>query len=150
MAEYEKPNQNSENIHACDDGPPPPGKVCYFDLDLIGNNCTWQNDYGFDEGKPCFLLKLNKIYGWKPQLHTSPEDLPEPVRERYSEDHMPVHCEGEGPLDRENIGEIIYLPPEGFPVKYYPYMNQEGYRAPIVMAKFLNITNGMVVNILCR
>ena len=35
--------------------------------DLITGACTKEKNYGFDVGKPCILIKLNKIYGWKPE-----------------------------------------------------------------------------------
>ena len=36
-------------------------QVCRFNVDDLGAECTWQKDYGFDEGTPCLLLKLNKV-----------------------------------------------------------------------------------------
>ncbi len=36
-------------------------QVCRFNVDDLGAECTWQKDYGFDEGTPCILLKLNKV-----------------------------------------------------------------------------------------
>ena len=38
-----------------------PFQVCRFNVDDLGAECTWQKDYGFDEGTPCILLKLNKV-----------------------------------------------------------------------------------------
>ena len=35
-------------------------KVCRFKVDWLGGGCTWQRDYGYDDGQPCVLLKLNK------------------------------------------------------------------------------------------
>lgn len=60
--EYENDKQVGENFDDCSTPGafPPPGKVCRFDLkDLVP--CNWQNDYGYDEGRPCVLLKLNKV-----------------------------------------------------------------------------------------
>ncbi len=54
------------------------------------------------------------------------------------------------PVDQENIGRITFWPPNGFPFAYYPYMNQEGYRQPIVFARFENATNGVVINVWCK
>lgn len=39
-------------------------KVCKFDLsrDLGQNNpCIKQDDFGYDDGQPCVLIKLNKV-----------------------------------------------------------------------------------------
>jgi len=63
FAEYENDAQVGENFIDCKLGRPvgQPGKVCRFNVDLMGPMCTWQKDYGYDEGKPCVLLKLNKV-----------------------------------------------------------------------------------------
>lgn len=47
-----------------------------------------------------------------------------------------VTCEGEGSLDKENIGEIQYIPKQGFQGYFYPYMNTEGYLSPLVAIYF--------------
>ena len=37
-------------------------KVCKFDLKReFGDACTKENNYGYDEGKPCILVKINKV-----------------------------------------------------------------------------------------
>jgi len=37
-------------------------EVCEFDLKTeFGSNCSQANDYGFLEGKPCILIKVNKV-----------------------------------------------------------------------------------------
>ena len=36
-------------------------KVCRFNIDTLGKVCQQQKDYGYDEGQPCILLKLNKV-----------------------------------------------------------------------------------------
>ena len=38
---------------------------CLFDLN-VGGRCNANNEYGYGEGMPCFVLKLNRIYGWLP------------------------------------------------------------------------------------
>ncbi|OXA46560.1 sodium/potassium-transporting ATPase subunit beta [Folsomia candida] len=30
-------------------------------------NCTVATDFGYKDGSPCVLIKLNRIYGWKPE-----------------------------------------------------------------------------------
>ena len=46
-----------QNIRSSDDV----NKVCRFNIDSLGSECTWQKDYGFDMGQPCVLLKLNMV-----------------------------------------------------------------------------------------
>lgn len=56
----------------------------------------------------------------------------------------------QNPSDQENIGNVAYYPPEGFHFKYFPFLNQQGYRQPIMFAQFTNVTNGVVIMIRCR
>ena len=62
-AEYENEKQTGENFIGCESGKPPnqEEKVCRFNLDVLGARCTWQQAYGYDEGTPCILFKLNKV-----------------------------------------------------------------------------------------
>lgn len=49
-----------------------------------------------------------------------------------------VSCEGSNPADKENIGDLAYLPRQGFPVYFYPFSNVMGYRSPFVFVRFNN------------
>ena len=64
VTEYENEAQEGEDFIDCDnlkEESRDREKVCRFKLDTLGEECTWQKDYGYDEGTPCVLLKLNKV-----------------------------------------------------------------------------------------
>ena len=54
------------------------------------------------------------------------------------------------PVDKENIGNITLHPPEGLSNAFFPFINQEGFRAPVVMVRFENPANGVVINVWCK
>ena len=96
----------------------------------------------------------NRIFGWTPELFTERRDLPDKIpgndTSRWEADHIFVTCEGENPLDTENIGPISYWPASGFSSLYYPYINQEGYRQPLIFIRFDRPENGVVINVWCK
>ena len=57
--------------------PPSENKVCAFDIKLLGNQCTKEESFGYERGRPCIVLKLNRIFGWVPEPYDDPNDLPE-------------------------------------------------------------------------
>lgn len=152
LLQYENQMQESEALIDCEnlqDRDRPRNKACRFVIDALGQECTWQRDYGYDEGQPCVLLKLNKIFDWMPVPYNA-SNRPKELGDRWDPGYVGVTCEGENPIDQENMGPLIYWPPKGFPNYYYPYLNQEGYRAPLVMVKFRKPTNGIVINVWCK
>lgn len=49
------------------EGYPDGDKPCKFDYaDALGTNCSEASSYGLNNGQPCILLKMNKVYGWVP------------------------------------------------------------------------------------
>lgn len=132
--------------------------VCSFPQSLLGDSCTRDNHYGYMEGKPCVLLKINKVYGWEPQPFENETDSEHEagmaadamslLKDRYDPDYVGVTCEGETESDHDNIRNVTFTP-KGFPFIYFPYLNQDGYQAPVVMAQF-DIVPGRIVMIWCR
>ncbi|XP_011609836.1 sodium/potassium-transporting ATPase subunit beta-2b isoform X2 [Takifugu rubripes] len=116
-----------------------PKRSCQFNRTLL-EECSGINDryYGYQEGKPCIIIKMNRVIGMFPG-----KDGQAPF----------VTCAAKRE-DTEKIGELRYFPPNGtFNLMYYPYYGkkaQVNYSQPLVAVKFLNITTNEDVNIECK
>lgn len=166
LSVYKKKGQTAgagQNIFNCNfKEPPPPGKVC--DVDIRGMEpCTEENHFSFHKSSPCIFLKLNRIYGWRPEFYNDvnelPQDMPDSLQARiknitaYNSNYANmvwVSCNGETPADKENIGPINYLPFPGFPGYFYPYENAEGYLSPLVAIHLQKPQTGIIINVECR
>ena len=161
-------------------GPLSKQEACEFNKEWLSDQgsdikCISEEHYGYYHGKPCLLLKLNRIYGWNPEpyynvteveaLPDMPDDLKRHIRRTWedncagkgyeTEERCPqlnmvwLHCDGEDYPDKENIGSVSYTPWRGFPTYFFPYWNQLGYLQPVVMVQLKNPTPGVLVNIQC-
>nr|CAH1755610.1 Na,K-ATPase beta 2 [Oncopeltus fasciatus] len=163
---YRKPGLTpgrGQNIYNCDyDRPPGKGQVCDVDV-KSWYPCTLENNFNYHLSSPCVFIKLNKIYGWQPEYYNDSRDFPETMPEDLKNHILTqkainpeliktiwVSCEGESPHDRENIGEIQYIPRQGFPGYFYPYVNTEGYLSPLVAVNFKRPKTGVIINVECR
>lgn len=125
-----------------------PHKFCPFELRVIPNECSESQNFSYHLGKPCILVKLNRIYGWKPEPYlVRPDNYP--VQAPFREGQIQITCEGQTPVDNENIGPIDYFP-QGIETKYFPFTNQPGYQSPFVMAHFKNPRPGVLIFIQCK
>lgn len=76
-AAYDTVASSGEYFTSCSfDKPPAEGKVCSFDIKLLGTQCTKEENFGYERGRPCILLKLNRIFGWVPEPYDDPNNLP--------------------------------------------------------------------------
>lgn len=152
-----------QNIYNCDyDRPPGRGQVC--DVDVKNwFPCTFENNFNYHQSSPCVFIKLNKVFGWMPKFYNDtnqlPGQMPDDLKRRIATQKsinprllntVWVTCEGEGPIDRENIGEIQYIPRQGFPGYFYPYLNTEGYLSPLVAIHFKRPKIGVIINVECK
>jgi len=148
LAKYKATHENQED---CAGNKPSAGKVCRFDIDTqLGTECSASNDYGYHEGRPCILLKINRVYGWEPkpfENDTKPSDL-----DGYdvSPNGIFVTCEGENPSDADNLGEVKIFPKEGFLNNYFPYQNIPGYQSPVVFVKLNKLKSGVLSQVWCK
>lgn len=143
----------------CTSEEPGPGKFCKFPLESLGP--CGQDNFGYDLGKPCIYLKMNKIYGLTHSYYNDTADLPEelPTDLKLSMAKLTgeelnqiwVNCHPENPADKEGLGDIEYFPKSaGFHDKYFPFKNQANYLGPLVAVQFQNPTAGQLLHIECR
>lgn len=127
-------------------------RACYFEIKTGKDQpCSPERQYGYPEGKPCVLIKLNRIYDWVPETYEEPPaDLAKHLKKTFEKDQVYVTCIGENSADKDNIGEIDYHPSQGIPSYYFPFVNQRGYVSPFVFVQFSHINRGVLVNIECR
>ena len=125
-----------------------PSKFCPFELRVIPNECSESQNFSYHLGKPCILVKLNRIYGWRPDPYMfRPKDYP--IQAPFREGQIQITCEGQRPIDKENIGPVDYYP-QGIETKYFPFTNQPGYQSPFVMVHFKNPRPGVLIFIECK
>lgn len=130
-------------------------KACRFNRDLL-KECSGKTDksYGFSEGKPCLIVKLNRIVFFKPRTPDSNDSLPEAVRPNFQNNLIPIHCSSKREEEADKLGPIDYFGMgTGFPLQYYPYYGKllhPQYLQPLVAIKFHNITREMDMRIECK
>lgn len=165
--EHRGGNTDGQNLVNCD------GKrkrddneACIFDPVLLGPDCQKKDQFGYSQGKPCVIIKMNKMINWRPETFKDTADL----KKEKVLDKMPnelkqymndtstngvfdpkiwVSCEGENPADKEYIGKISYYPYPGFNAVFFPYRNQPGFMNPLVGVVFENPTPYVLINVRC-
>lgn len=145
-------------------------QACQFDMSSLGHNCTPDNEFGYPDGKPCVMLKINRVFLWDPNgvtLGTTSCDrtkdatnsqctktlqfvaISENIRTGMDPAYVAVSCQGENDGDADNIRKVTFYPAMGFPAYYFPYHKQPNYTSPMVMAQF-DVIEGRVSLILCQ
>lgn len=116
--------------------------------------------------EPCMMLKINRIYKWKPEEFTDEDldemdDMPEKIKANIRANRKKVYleCRGENPADQEVLsqdGAIQYFPADqGIDFKYFPYVHtdKEGvkYQDPLVAIKLSKkIPRDQLMHIECK
>lgn len=147
-------NKSQPNVKHCNHGKrnDKEGFVCLPELESFGS-CSKDNDYGYSNSAPCIFIKLNRIYGWKPDCYNDideiksgnigmPEDLIKYIESVPKEERNQiwVSCSG-----GNNTGQIDYFPSRGFPEYFYPFENQKNYMSPLIAVKFTHPTRKLNV-----
>ncbi|XP_072246192.1 sodium/potassium-transporting ATPase subunit beta-1a [Leuresthes tenuis] len=111
-------------------------------------------DYGFASGKPCIIVKLNRIVNFRPRAPSNNQSLPETLQGKSYDNLIPIFCKIKREEDEGKISEIKYFGfGGGFPLQYYPYYGkglQPQYLQPLVAIQFVNVTLGQDVRIECK
>jgi len=129
-------------------------RACRFHRAWLGS-CSGKSSptYGFKEGSPCIIVKLNRIINFLPKAPRN-ESLPLPLLSRQNNNLVPVFCKNKREEDADKIGEINYFGfGGGFPLQYYPYYGklvQPQYLQPLVAIQFSNLTRDEEVRIECK
>jgi len=129
-------------------------KACRFKKAWLGG-CSGNDDedtYGFKDGKPCLIVKLNRIVYFRPRAPLKNESVPATVK--LNPNVIPIHCTNKRPEDQGKVGEINYFGiGNGFPLQYYPYYGkllQPQYLQPLVGIQFTNLTMNEDIRIECK
>lgn len=136
-------------------------KLFSIDEATVGGCPYYPNDryksFGYGDGKPCVMLKINKVFDWMPENFdndTAGADFKKAAVAAMRHDPDPnqigVSCEGENDGDIDNLGEPSFSPSNGFSFEYFPYKGDKQYRAPIVFASFPNVKKGVVIQVWCK
>ncbi|KAF0294658.1 Sodium/potassium-transporting ATPase subunit beta [Amphibalanus amphitrite] len=161
------PEKYKKNMKTCNYGDEMEGDdFCVFNIEELGPKCRKDRNFGYEAGNPCIIVKLNKIFNWRPDVYATsddlPDNMPESVREviareftepgsnEINKQNVWITCEGENPNDFENIGQVNYYPHPGMPAYYYPFQNQPGYQSPLVAVEFASVKRGVLLNIECK
>lgn len=82
---YKKGSTATDNKIDCTyTNPPKDGQVCKIDI-TQWSPCVKEKNYNYDKHGPCIFLKLNKIYGWIPQVYNDTNKLPEKMPNHLKE-----------------------------------------------------------------
>ncbi|XP_076130390.1 sodium/potassium-transporting ATPase subunit beta-2b [Alosa pseudoharengus] len=126
-----------------------PKRSCQFNRSILGE-CSGLTDrsYGFGDGQPCVIIKLNRVVGMLPGGKDGEAPFVTCAPRRYKV----VTEEEEGEEDK--MGQVMFFPPNGtYNLMYYPYYGkkaQVNYSQPLVAIKFLNVTTNTDINVECK
>ncbi|KAM6447443.1 sodium/potassium-transporting ATPase subunit beta-1 [Liasis olivaceus] len=168
LKNYEREKQQEIHFENCGSEPSPPKNRGPFDGSQSGlpsckfyrswlGNCSGIEDptFGYQDGKPCVIIKLNRILGFVPKLPLN-DSLPPELKAKYNPNVIPVYCAAKRTDETNKIGPVEYYGLGGFggfPLQYYPYYGriiQKEYLQPLVAVQFTNLTTDMELRIECK
>lgn len=82
--------------------------MCNYNVDWLGNCSGSDPSFGYDQGRPCIILRMNKIFSW----------IPEP-----SDNSVLVNV---------TCNKPVTITPNGFYVSFFPFWSELNYLGPLV------------------
>nr|AAG00545.1 Na/K ATPase beta subunit [Xenopus laevis] len=123
-------------------------KACQFLRSSLGN-CSGLDDptYGYKDGSPCVLIKMNRIINFLPGVIPS-----------LSNSSITINCTGKTTDTELMLGRRTYYPSNGtvlgtMDLMYFPYYGkkaQTNYTQPLVAVQFHNVTQNQDLFVECR
>ncbi|CAF1082807.1 unnamed protein product [Adineta steineri] len=138
------------------------GLSCIFlttDVKPGPNPCSKPKNYGYNKGRPCVALKINRVFGWIPEPYQTKDEVPLEIRHLWQpimKNFVLIKCFGQYPTDQDLIYQVDHISIlgnkaiGGIPTYYFPFLNQPGYRQPFVWAQFVKVESNVLLNIICR
>ncbi|XP_056114513.1 protein ATP1B4 isoform X1 [Rhinichthys klamathensis goyatoka] len=112
-------------------------KACQFKRSMLGEcSGTHDKDFGYSKGKPCIIVKMNRILGYLPGQGT-------PVN---------VTC-GVKKGSTEVLGDVEFFPNNVFNLRYYPYygkLRHVNYSSPLVAVRFSGVQSETQLHVQCK
>ncbi|KAG8226590.1 hypothetical protein J437_LFUL007282 [Ladona fulva] len=148
---------NASDYEDCRVTPSSP-ENCFFDVTTLGE-CAPGGVYGYDDQKPCIILKFNRAYGMKFDPYRKNDELPNvmPVDLKYyikatdkNMNKLWLSCEGHRDGDKEALNEIRYWPDRGYENYYYPFLGHSKHLSPLVAIKVSSKKQGVTILISCQ
>jgi sodium/potassium-transporting ATPase subunit beta len=120
-------------------------KPCFFNAANELGPCYKPSDYVLKNSTMCLFVRVNRIYGWLPDLTDT--SLGSPL----------IECKGQNPADVENLGIVNYYPSvvmNGTKYGkisniYFPYTRQPSYSTPLVAVELAQLKPNVVVLMKC-
>ncbi|GBN80668.1 hypothetical protein AVEN_144977-1 [Araneus ventricosus] len=125
---------------------------CFFDASWLGEVCTRQDSYGYEEREghfsPCFVMRLEQTGDWRPRFT---EHIPKAIADHYDPGFSPVHCYAKEDRGQDLSSNITIYPPKGFSHLFFPVskFNPESYLLPMVAVKLHRIPKGSNLTVEC-
>ncbi|KAJ8350380.1 hypothetical protein SKAU_G00255100 [Synaphobranchus kaupii] len=130
-------------------------KACRFKRSWLGSCSGLEDkDFGFKDGKPCLIVKLNRLVNFRPRPPRTNLTIPDDAQVKVQPNVIPIYCTNKREEDAGKIQEIKYYGiGNGFPLQYYPYYGKQlhpQYLQPLVAVQFTNFTLNTELRIECK